>query len=210
MIEGNLGIYFDHTETWRQRFVRRRCEKQRDVSHSADVRHEVVWRVEIGRNAMFFHSFWLRRIEKLDSKNEGCRGLAAQGLHKIRTKLRRDTIPSQKSLKTGRPGPLFEVATYKIWITLWQENDLETKIVKAPGSRTTFGGSKCFLRGRRMDFDTLQNARQAQGLVRSAKTLSGVVDLNRVCNDALHAAGARHHFWRQFQDFVCLSWAFSW
>ena len=54
------------------------------------------------------------------------------------------------------------------------------KLLKTPGSRTTFSGSTSVSRGTRRDFDTLQNTRQAQEFVRVAKTLAGVVDLKRV------------------------------
>ena len=63
-------------------------------------------------------------------------------------------------------------------------------MVKTPGARDVFGGSKCCSRGRRRDFDTLQNTQQAQEFVRDAKTLAGVVDLNRVRNDGFRVAGA--------------------
>ena len=49
-------------------------------------------------------------------------------------------------------------------------------------------GSKCVSRGRRRDFDTLQNTWQAQEFVRVAKTLAGVVDLKRLRNDAFRVA----------------------
>ena len=71
-----------------------------------------------------------------------------------------------------------------------RESDLEVKIVKNCRSWDVFGGSKCFSRGRRKDFDTLQNTWQAQEFVRVAKTLAGVVDLKRVRNDAFRVAGA--------------------
>ena len=35
----------------------------------------------------------------------------------------------------------------KIWTTPARENDFEVKIVKAPGARGVFGGSKCVLCG---------------------------------------------------------------
>ena len=76
----------------------------------------------------------------------------------------------------------------KICTTPARENDLEVKIIKTPAARDVFGGSKCFSRGRRKDFETLQNTWQAQEFVRVAKMLAGVVDLKRLQNDA---AGAR-------------------
>ena len=78
----------------------------------------------------------------------------------------------------------------KICTPLWRESDLEVKIVKAPDARSTFWGSKCISRGGRNDFDTLQNTWQAQEFVRVAKTLAGVVDLERVRNDGFRVGGA--------------------
>ena len=106
-------------------------------------------------------------------------------------RLRARTIWKSKSLKTDGLGALLEVEVAKICTTPARENDLEVKIVKAPGSRTTFWRSKCFSRGRRRDFDTFQNAWQAHEFVRVAKTLAGVVDLKRLGNDAFRVAGAR-------------------
>ena len=87
-------------------------------------------------------------------------------------------------------GALFEVELTKICTTPARESDLEVKIVKNSRCRGVFGGSKCFSRGRRRDFDRLQNTWQTQGFVRVAKTLAGVVDLKRVRNDAFCVAGA--------------------
>ena len=81
-------------------------------------------------------------------------------------------------------GALLEVELGKICTTPAREKDLEVKIVKTPGARDVFGGSKCFSRGRRRDLDTLQNTWQAQEFVRVAKTLAGLGDLKRVWNDA--------------------------
>ena len=44
--------------------------------------------------------------------------------------------------------------------------------------------------GRRRDFDTFQNAWQAQEFVRIAKTLAGVGDLKSLRNDSFRVAGA--------------------
>ena len=110
---------------------------------------------------------------------------------KFAPRLRARTIWKSKSLKTGRFGALLEVRVGKICTTPARDNDLEVKIVKTPGSRTTFWGSKCFSRGRRRDFETFQNVWQAHEFVRVAKTLAGVVDLKRLGNDAFRVAGAR-------------------
>ena len=110
---------------------------------------------------------------------------------KFAPRLRGRTIWKSKSLKTDRFGALLEVDVGKICTTPARERDLEVKIVKTPGARTTFWGSKCFSRGRRRDFHTFQNAWQAQEFVRVAKTLAGVVDLKRLRNDAFRVAGAR-------------------
>ena len=75
-----------------------------------------------------------------------------------------------------------EVEVGKICTTPARQHDLEVKIVKAPGARDVFGGSKCVSRGRRRDFDTLQNTWQAQEFVRVEKTLAGVGDLKRLRN----------------------------
>ena len=83
-----------------------------------------------------------------------------------------------------------EVEVGKICTTSARESDLEVKIVKTPGARGVFGGSKCFPRGRRRDFDTLQHTWQAQEFVRVAKTLAGVGDLKRLRNDAFRLAGS--------------------
>ena len=109
---------------------------------------------------------------------------------KFAPRLRARAIWKSKSLKTERFGALLEVDIDKICTTPAHENDLEVKIVKNWRSRDVFGGSKCFSRGRRRDFDTLQNTWQAQEFVRVAKTLAGVVDLKRVWNDAFRVAGA--------------------
>ena len=110
---------------------------------------------------------------------------------KFAPRLRARTIWKSKSLKTDGVGALLEVEVGKICTTPARENDLEVKIVKTPGSRTTFWSSKCFSRGRRRDFDTFRNAWQAQEFVRVAKTLAGVGDLKRLRNDAFRVAGAR-------------------
>ena len=83
-----------------------------------------------------------------------------------------------------------EVEVVKICTTLARENDLEVKIVKTPGARDVFGPSNCVSRGRRRDFDALQNTWQAQEFVRVAETLAGVVDLKMLRNDAFRVAGA--------------------
>ena len=85
-------------------------------------------------------------------------------------------------------GRFVEGQVAKICTTPAPEIDLEAKIVKTPGSWTAFGGSKCFSRGRRRDFDALQNTWQE--FARVAKTLAGVVDLKKVRKDAFRVAGA--------------------
>ena len=99
---------------------------------------------------------------------------------KFAPRLRARAIRQSKPLKT-------EVQVAKICTTPAREMDLEVKIVK--GSRTAFGGSKCFSRGRRRDFDALQNTWQTQEFVRVAKTLAGV-DLKRVRNHAFRVVSA--------------------
>ena len=63
---------------------------------------------------------------------------------------------------------------------------------------------KCASRGRRKDFDTLQNTWQAQEFVRVAKTLAGVVDLKRLRNDAFRVAMISRFAMSMFQDFQAL------
>ena len=99
---------------------------------------------------------------------------------KFAPRLRARANWKSKSLKTERFGALLEFDFDKICTTPARESDLKVKIVKTPGARDVFGGSKCVSRGRRRDFDTLQNTWQAQEFVRVAKTLAGVGDLKRV------------------------------
>ena len=73
-----------------------------------------------------------------------------------------------------------EVEVAKICTTPAREHDLEVNFFKTPGARDVFGPSNCVSRGRRRDFDALQNTWQAQEFVRVAKTLAGVGDLKRV------------------------------
>ena len=109
---------------------------------------------------------------------------------KIAPRLRARAIRKSKSLKHRGFRALLEVELRKLCTTPARESDLKDKIVKNWRSRGVFGGSKCFSRGRRRDFDTLQNTWQAQEFVRVAKTLAGVVDLKRLRNDAFRVAGA--------------------
>ena len=109
---------------------------------------------------------------------------------KFAPRLRARMIWKSKSLKTGGARALLEVEVAKICTTPARESDSEVKIVKAPGARDVFGGSKSVSRGRRRDFDTLQNTWQAQEFVRVAKTLAGVGDVKRLRNDAFRVAGA--------------------
>ena len=90
-------------------------------------------------------------------------------------------------------GALLEVELRKICTTPARANDSEVKIVKTPGARDVFWGWKSVSRGRRRDFDTLQNTWQAQEFVRVAKTLAGVGDLKRVWNDG-SSRGSRSDF----------------
>ena len=159
--------------------------------YSADVRHESFWRVGIARNVVFFRSFVASKARKGRSEK---RGGAEDRLPKMSTKfaprLRARAIRKSKSLKTGMFGALLEIDLDKICTTPARESDLEVKIVKAPGARDVFGGWKSVLRGRRREFDTLQNTWQAQEFVRVAKTLASVVDFKKLRNDAFRVAGA--------------------
>ena len=62
-------------------------------------------------------------------------------------------------------GARLEVELRKICTAPARESDLEAKIVKNWRSWEVFGGSKCFSRGRRRDFEALQNTWQAQEFV---------------------------------------------
>ena len=58
-----------------------------------------------------------------------------------------------------------KLSSRRICTTMWPESDLEVKTVIAAGAWDlfgVFGGSNCVSRGRRRDFGTLQNTRQAQ------------------------------------------------
>ena len=130
-------------------------------------------------------------------------GVAEDRLPKMWTKF---APRLRKSLRHRGFGPLFEVELLENCTTPARESDFCEKKhhaawsdhfwklssakfaprLRAP-SRDVFGGSKRFSRGRRKDFDTLQNTWQAQEFVRVAKTLASVVDLK---NDAFRVAGA--------------------
>ena len=109
---------------------------------------------------------------------------------KFAPRLRARAIWKSKSLKHRGFGTLLEVKLRKICTTPARESGSEVKIVKNWRSRDVFGRSKRFSRGRRREFETLQNTWQAQEFVRVAKTLAGVVDLKRLRNDAFRVAGA--------------------
>ena len=113
---------------------------------------------------------------------------------KFAPRLRARAIWKSKSLKRGRFGALLEVELRKICTTPARESDLEVKIVKNWRSRDVFWRSKWFSRGRRRDFDTLQNTWQAQEFVRVAKTLAGVVGWKRVWNERCVSRGRRRDF----------------
>ena len=220
--------------------------------YSADARDERFWRVGIARNAVVFHSFAASKARKVSSEKRGG-GSAAQDADKICTTLGhesdlevkiaknwqvRSTLGSwdpqqSKSLKHRGFGALL-VEIRKIL-----RNAVARERFGSQNPQNTrcsgFGISKCFSRGRRTDFDTLQNTWQVQEFVRVAKTLAGVVDLKGVRNDAFFFRGrrrdfvlcgvdalnpwkgcytemllCRHHFAWQLQEFVCLGLTFSW
>ena len=104
---------------------------------SADARYERFWRVGIGRDDVFFHSFVASKARKVSSEK---RGGAEDRLPKMATKfaprLRARAIWKSKSSKTGGVGALLEVERGKICTTLWRESDLEVKIVKIDGLGT--------------------------------------------------------------------------
>ena len=150
-----------------------------------------IWRVGSARNAVFVHSFVASLAGKVNSSERaGAEDRLPKMSPEFAPRLRARAIWKSKSLKTESPGALFEVQVAKICTTPARESDSEVKTVKTPWSRTTFGGSTCFSRGRRKDFEKLQKTWQAQEFVRVAKTLAGVVDLKRVRNDAFRLVGA--------------------
>ena len=61
---------------------------------------------------------------------------------KFAPRLRATTIWKSKSLKTDKLGALLEVEVAKICTTPARDDDLEVKIVKTPGARDVFSGSK--------------------------------------------------------------------
>ena len=158
---------------------------------------------------MFFHGFVASKTRKVSSEKQGG---AEDRLPKMATKfaprLRARAIWKSKSSKHRGFSALLEVEFRKIWTTLWRESDLEVKIVKNWRSWGVFGGSKCFSRGRRRDFDTLQDPRQAQEFVRVAKTWASVVQLKRVRNDAFRvaAAGVSCFVMSMFEDSALNPW----
>ena len=146
---------------------------------------------------------WLRGFAKAGPKSGSCEGSTAQDVNKICTTPARESNFCEKKAPRCMFGALLEVfsklaprlrarALLEVELrkicTTPRESDFEVKIVKAPGARDVFGGSKCFSRGRRRDLGTLQNTWQAQEFVRVAKT--GVVDLKRLRNDVFRVAGA--------------------
>ena len=180
----------DYTESGRWRSVSQEMWSRRcDTAEMCEMRR--FWRVGTARNAMFFHSFALRWLGKSAPKNGRARGLGYLDVARICT-----TPASENDLevKIVKNWHVRESQIAKICTTPARESDLEVKTVKAPGARTTFWDSKCFSRGRRKDFDTLQNTWQAQEFVRVAKTLAGVVGLKRVRNDAFRIQGRVANF----------------
>ena len=63
-------------------------------------------------------------------------------------------ISKSKCAKHTILGPLLEVAMSKKCTPLWHEAHFEVKMLKAPGVRTTFGGSDVDSRGRRKGWGT--------------------------------------------------------
>ena len=58
-------------------------------------------------------------------------------------------ISKSKCTKHTMVGPLLEVQMSKKFTPLWREAHFQVKMLKAPGVRTTFGGSDCRKRARR-------------------------------------------------------------
>ena len=62
-------------------------------------------------------------------------------VEKVHAVVARSTISKSKCTKHTMLGPLLEVQMSKKCTPLWREAHLEVKMLKAPGVRTTFGGS---------------------------------------------------------------------
>ena len=72
-------------------------------------------------------------------------------------------ISKPKCTKHTMLGPLLEVEMSKKCTQLWHEAHFEVKMVKAPGVRTTFGGSDVVSRGRRKGLCTLSKVSKTWG-----------------------------------------------
>ena len=132
--------------------------------------------------------FSLRRLGKSAPETPGRKGPAAQDVAKICTTLRRESGSEVKIVEAD-----FLKLDYAKFaprcgaIAIWKSKVLKHQ---ALGALLEERGSNCLSRGRRRDFDTLQNTWQAQDFARGANRLAGVVDLKRVRNDAFRVAGA--------------------
>ena len=73
-------------------------------------------------------------------------------------------ISKWKCTKHTMLGPLLEVAMSKKCTPLWREAHVEVKMLKAPGVRTTFGGSDIASRGRRKGLCTLSKVSKTWGI----------------------------------------------
>ena len=69
-------------------------------------------------------------------------------------------ISKPKCTKHTMLGPLLEVEMSQKCTPLWREAHFEVNMLKAPGVRTTFGGSDVVSRGRRKGLCTLSKVRK--------------------------------------------------
>ena len=72
-------------------------------------------------------------------------------------------ISKSKCTKHTIVGPLLEVEMSKKCTPLWRKAPFEVKMLKAPGVRTTFGGSDVASRGRRKGLRTLSKVSKTWG-----------------------------------------------
>ena len=106
-------------------------------------------------------------------KNWRARGtFGSWSCQKFAPRLRATAIWKSKSLNADSLGALLEAEVAKICTTPSRDGDSEVKIVKAPGDRDVFWGSKCVLRGRRRDFGTAS----------SLKSLKRIAILSSTCH----------------------------
>ena len=124
----------DYTENCRQ-VLKHRCLTA-EMFHNTGAGREGVWRVGIARNALFFQSFVASKARKVSFQKRELRRI---GSAKFAPRCGARAIWKPKSLKHRGFGAFFKVELRKICAMLWQESDLEAKVVKNWQGRGTFG-----------------------------------------------------------------------